>query len=66
MAKRRYSVITLFPYENTPFSRSQSFTNRKVAVGFAKAHKNYAVVHDRKRNKVVFEKALLTAAKTRV
>lgn len=58
MSKKRYNVVGLVREENRNYSQSADFTNRKKAVKFAQGYV-YANVHDRKSNRIVFEKPLL-------
>lgn len=54
----RYQVVSTFLSINRPFARPAHFSNKAVAVAFAKKNGHTAVVIDRKLNKKVFSKGL--------
>jgi ribosomal protein L31E len=54
----RYQVVSTFLSINRPFARPAHFSNKAVAVAFAKKNGHTAVVIDRKLNKKVYTRGL--------
>jgi len=54
----RYQVVSTFLNPSRPFARPAHFSNKAIAIGFAKAQGHIAVVIDRKENKRIYERVL--------
>jgi len=54
----RYQVISTFIHPSRPFSRPANFSNKAVAIGFAKVQGHTAIVLDRKDQKQIYARGL--------
>lgn len=55
----RYQVVSTFLSPNRPFARPAHFSNKAIAIDFAKKQGHTAVVIDRKLQKKIYARGLV-------